>query len=212
MKKIMVVDYGMGNLKSVLNALTYVGAEAFISQNKGDVAMADAFVLPGVGAFGEAMENLQRLDLQAPLRDAVVDRKKPLLGICLGMQLLAASSEEKGRHRGLGWIPGEVVRLSPGAGLRLPHVGWNSIEVLRPNELLPRADQEVDYYFVHSYHVRTAADVVVATCRYGETFAAALRTDNIFAVQFHPEKSQWSGLQLLRGFAAAVQAGEGLAC
>lgn len=208
----MVVDYRMGNLKSVVNALTFVGADAFISEDKADVAKADAFVLPGVGAFGEAMENLQRLDLEAPLRDAVVGRKKPLLGICLGMQLLAESSEEKGRHRGLGWIPGEVVRLSPGAGLRLPHVGWNSLEILRPGGFLPRADQKADYYFVHSYHVRAAADVVVATCRYGEPFAAALRADNIFAVQFHPEKSQWSGLQLLRGFAAAVQAGEGPAC
>lgn len=208
----MVVDYRMGNLKSVVNALTYIGAEAFISEDKADVAKADGFVLPGVGAFGEAMENLQRLDLVAPLKDAVLGLKKPLLGICLGMQLLAESSEEKGRHLGLGWIPGEVVRLSPGGGLRLPHVGWNSLEILRSDGFLPRPDQKADYYFVHSYHVRAPANVVAATCRYGEPFAAALQVGNLYAVQFHPEKSQWNGLQILRGFAATVQTAGGAKC
>lgn len=196
----MIVDYGMGNLRSVLNALSFLGCDAFISDKRGDVDSADAFILPGVGAFGEAMANLTALGLVEPLTRRVLTERKPFLGICLGMQLIAESSEENGKFQGLGWISGHVRRLPAENGIRIPHVGWNDVRIVESDPLFLKIEDDLNFYFVHTYHFACDPARVVAWCRYGADFAAAVRKDNIFAVQFHPEKSQVNGLRLLRNF------------
>ncbi len=203
--RFMVIDYGMGNLHSMVNAMTFLGADVFISDDRKDLDRADAYILPGVGAFGEAMNSLRRLELIEPLSEQVLAHRKPFLGICLGMQLIAEDSEEIGFHQGLGWLPGHVKRLEPGDGLRLPHVGWNDVTVLRREPLFDRIQGDHNFYFVHSYHVVCDERLVAATCCYGTTVVAALQKDNIFAAQFHPEKSQANGLRLLRNFVDYVE-------
>ncbi len=205
-KRIVVIDYGMGNLKSVVNALLFLGSDAKISDKKSDLIDADAFILPGVGAFGEAMKNLSGLQIIDTLNNEVVKRKKPLLGICLGMQLLAESSDEFGSTRGLGWIPGHVKRLDVGTDLRLPHVGWNTIQVTKPDPLYTDIQGELVYYFVHTFHFDCDDRYISAKCHYGRDFAASVQKDNILATQFHPEKSQDKGLRLLRNYLNFIEA------
>jgi len=195
---VAIVDYGMGNLASVRNALLFMGLPARICADADDLARADAFILPGVGAFGEAMEQLARRRLIAPLERHVVGRGKPLLGICLGMQLLAERSFEHGTHKGLGWFPGEVLRLPD--DVVVPHVGWSEVVPVRPDPLFEGIEREGCFYFDHSYHLVTDAESVTATVELGGPRIAAVRRKNIFACQFHPEKSQRSGLKLLRNF------------
>ena len=200
MQSIAVVDYGMGNVASVRNAFAFLGIEAHVSESARDLETGDAIVLPGVGAFGEAMANLTARDLVAPLHEQVMDRRKPFLGICLGMQLLAEESEELGTHRGLGWIDGAIRALPAGQGRHIPHVGWSEIDFNEADPLFARIEPDGCFFFDHSYSL----DVGAHTCgvaEYGQAFTAALRADNIFATQFHPEKSQRNGLKLLRNFA-----------
>ncbi len=204
-RKIAVVDYGMGNLKSVINALLFLGSHAIVSNKPEELAAADAIVLPGVGAFAEAMSNLKKLGLIDTLNEQVMHRKKPLLGICLGMQLLADTSEEFGTHEGLGWIPGQIRQLDVSGDLRLPHVGWNEVEVINDSPLFRGIDGELVYYFVHSYHFVCDEKYVAARCRYGINFTAAVQHENIMATQFHPEKSQDKGLKLLRNYLNFVE-------
>jgi glutamine amidotransferase len=200
---IAIVDYGMGNQHSVLNALSYLGIEARVTADPDAVRQADRVILPGVGAFGAAMENLNRSGLRAAMDEAVLSRGRPFLGICLGMQLVAAWGREKGLFEGLGWIPGEVRLMAPtDPGLKLPHVGWNDIIIEQDLPLFQGLKKERAFYFVHSYAVcPTDPARIAATCEYGGSFAAVVYRDNIFATQFHPEKSQKNGLTILENFA-----------
>jgi glutamine amidotransferase len=201
---IAVIDYGAGNLRSVVNALEAIGQKPLVTSNPADLAKASAIVLPGVGAFGDGMESLRRLNLIKVLNEEVLGKKKPYLGICLGLQFLAQVSFEQGTHDGLGWINGKVVRLEPcSSEYRVPHIGWNDLQINRDSLLFEDLEDSPVFYFVHSYRLvveEEDRDVVTATCWHGQSVTAAVQKDNIFAVQFHPEKSQRSGLNLLSNF------------
>lgn len=199
-KKILIIDYGMGNIMSVAMALEYLGADFSISAHLDDIQNADAYILPGVGAFNAAMKNIYERDLLEPLTNEVVGNKKPFLGICLGMQLLAESSTEKGFTKGFGWIQGEVVNIEPDENIRVPHVGWNNITHIGDTVLFDNMAGELNFYFDHSYHMKCNTSVKIAECCYGKKIVAAVRQENIFATQFHPEKSQRNGLKLLRNY------------
>jgi glutamine amidotransferase len=202
---IVIVDYGMGNLRSVQKALERVGAAVVVTGDPAALETSRGVVLPGVGAFGDAMANLQARQLLEPVLRQV-ERGKPLLGICLGMQLLFDESEEMGRHRGLGLLPGRVVRF-PESDLKVPHVGWNQLHTRRGKLLAGIADGAYAY-FVHSYCVMPAEPTdVLATTEYGIEFASVVERERIFGAQFHPEKSQEVGLQLLKNFARLVDNG-----
>jgi glutamine amidotransferase len=200
---ILIVDYGMGNLGSVLNMLKRADVEAIVSGRVEDVMEASKIILPGVGAFGQAMENLEQTGLAAALKDRVERHGIPILGICLGMQLLTESSEE-GNSSGFGWIPGTTVRFrqtGASAGLKIPHMGWNLVTATQPNPLLPLSEEERRFYFVHSYHVACAPEYVIGSTTYGYPFASAIRHRNVLGAQFHPEKSHRFGSDLLSRFA-----------
>ncbi len=200
---IAVVDYGRGNLGSVEKAFTRVGMPAVVTQDPAVVDRAEAVVLPGDGAFHDAMGNLQALGLIAPLR-ACFDSARPFLGICLGYQLLFTESEEFGQGKGLDVIPGAVRRF-PG-NLKVPHMGWNQVEHRGDLRLFDGIPSGAHFYFVHSYYPETTDDSLqVASCTYGLTFPAAVGRGPLFATQFHPEKSQRWGLRLLENFAALVR-------
>lgn len=198
----VIVDYGVGNVGSVLNILKRIGADAVVSGHQEDIASADRLILPGIGAFNNGARRLRATGLVPLLRQRVVDQGVPLLGICLGMQLLTKGSEE-GEEPGLGWIDGDVVRFNfpeGGPRLRVPFIGWNTIEQCRPTRALRGIPAGAEFYFVHSYHVRCSSDVVAAHTDYGYPFASAIERDNIVGVQFHPEKSQRAGMAVLRNF------------
>lgn len=199
---IAIIDYGMGNKHSVYNALKYIGADAIISSNGNEIRKAERLILPGVGAFGAAMENLQQLGLKEILDEEVLIKGKPFLGICLGMQLLARTGTEKGCFAGMGWIAGEVQRLEADeTRFKLPHVGWNDIELIKDAALFKGLKKERAFYFVHSYAMQLGDENdLLARANYGVDFTAAVLRDNIFATQFHPEKSQKNGLIVLENF------------
>lgn len=198
---IAVVDYGMGNLRSVAKAIEAAGGDAKITSRKEDIRDASHLVLPGVGAFGQCVSNLRATDLVDVLEEEVVRRGKPFLGICLGMQLLVNESEESGpEYAGLGWLPGGVRRFRSAPDRKVPHMGWNDV-ALSGDVAMFRGIRHPVFYFLHSYYVHFAdASVVSATCDYGASFAAAVARDNIWAAQFHPEKSQQNGLRFLENF------------
>ncbi|OGT89684.1 MAG: imidazole glycerol phosphate synthase, glutamine amidotransferase subunit [Gammaproteobacteria bacterium RIFOXYA12_FULL_61_12] len=205
--RIVIVDYDVGNTRSVWNAIAALGYRKLrISAAEQDIAAADALVLPGVGAFGACADNLRRYGLEGILTEAVMVKKKPILGICVGMQLMASSSEENGLHAGLDWIPGHVRKLDLPPGFPIPHVGWNDLQVQRSSALFARTGRAPNFYFDHSYHYCCDPQYVSASCDYGVSVVAAIQRENIFGVQFHPEKSQTSGLKLFRGFFEAIRA------
>lgn len=201
---VVVIDYNMGNVRSVWKAFEYLGAKVIVSNSLEDIKKADRLVLPGVGAFGEGMENLKKLGIIEALEEEVIKNNKPFLGICLGMQLLAKDSEEFGFHKGLGWIDGSVKKLEPGSNFKIPHVGWNEIKII--DEACPifsGITQKSAFYFVHSFHfIPERKENIKAVCDYGQEFVAAIQKENIFATQFHPEKSQMPGLKILENFLA----------
>ena len=202
---IAIIDYGRGNLGSVEKAFERVGIPALVTQDARAVAEADAVVLPGDGAFHDAMVNLDRLGLMAALRGAL-DGRRPFLGICLGYQLLFSSSEEFGEGRGLDVIPGVVRRFPPGR--KVPHMGWNGVEHGGALRLFEGIPEGAHFYFVHSYYPEPASAALRrAWCDYGVRFAAAIEQGTIHATQFHPEKSQRWGLRLLENFATLVKDG-----
>jgi imidazole glycerol-phosphate synthase subunit HisH len=198
---IAIVDYGMGNLHSVQKAFERLGHAAEITRDAGAILGADGVVLPGVGAFNACMENLKRYDLVVPMRD-VVAQKKPFLGICLGFQLLFTESEEFGPQKGLDIFPGRVVGFRPSNGTKVPHMGWNQLEMKKSTPFLNGIDEGDFVYFVHSFYVVPEDKSLVATTTpYGAPFASSIATDHLFACQFHPEKSQTIGLRILGNFA-----------
>lgn len=202
MSMVVVIDYGLGNLFSVSKAFERVGAEVVISSNPEDIRQADRIVLPGVGAFGDGMHYLRSKGIDKALTVAVIEKQKPFLGICLGMQLLADIGHEYGEYKGLGWISGFVRKLDvEKLGLKIPHIGWNDIQIVRNSPLFRGLPAVSDFYFVHSYQLtcQEATDIV-AVADYGEQITAAIQRKNIFATQFHPEKSQDNGLTLIENF------------
>ena len=209
MTTVAVVDYGMGNRRSVEKALEHVGARALVTRDPATLEAADALVVPGVGAFPQGMRNLVELGLDERIRDAAATGK-PVLGICLGMQLLFERSTEHELTDGLGLLVGEVSRLD-GAGLRIPHIGWNDVRFERPSPLTAGLPAEgCAFYHVHSLAARPADSAdVIATTQYGERFATIVGHDNVLGVQFHPEKSSRDGLTLLGSFVALVSGNGG---
>jgi glutamine amidotransferase len=203
---IAIVDYGMGNLRSVLNAFEAIHAPARLTTSVADLRDAHAIVVPGVGAFGDGMRNLTALGVIETLAEEVLVRRKPYLGICLGMQFLAREGREHGVTGGLGWLGGVVRRLEPrDAACKVPHMGWNDVAIVRECELLRDVDERPVFYFLHGYQLdpdgdRAVEAAVVATATHGERVTAVVQRDNVFGVQFHPEKSQEAGLQVLRNF------------
>ncbi|MEO6812266.1 MAG: imidazole glycerol phosphate synthase subunit HisH [Isosphaeraceae bacterium] len=198
---IAIIDYGMGNLRSVQKALEAVGSRAEVTGDPDRVRKADKVILPGVGAFADAIAELRRTGLADAFRDAVA-AGTPCLGVCLGLQLLFDVSEEDGRHEGLGLIPGRVVRFAPSPGLKVPHMGWNTLRIRCPAPIFDGLPPEPSVYFVHSYHaVPTDPMDVAAEADYPHPFTAVVWRDNLTACQFHPEKSQRIGLAMYANFA-----------
>ena len=200
--KVAIINYGMGNLASVRRALEDIGADAYIAEHPVAIYEANRGILPGVGAFAEGMECLRNAGWVEVLHDVIIQRRKPLLGICLGMQMLATSGYEGGISMGLGFVPGQVQRLDMlGCKLRIPHVGWNEVRYKKNDELFEGIPDSSDFYFVHSYaFVPENVEHIIATVPYDCDVAAAVRNGNVFGCQFHPEKSSKAGRQLLKNF------------
>ena len=195
---IAIVNYGMGNVASVQKALKKLGYTSIITNNHNEIKQADLILLPGVGSFKKGMENLNESGLVDLLTQEVVVNKKPFLGICLGMQLIAFKGTEPEVINGLGWIDGEVVKIESPKGLRIPHLGWNTVRSSTNDEFYSEFNCQ-DYYFIHSYHFKVAnKNEVVLTVPYDGDLVAAVQKNNIHAMQFHPEKSQAFGMQLLK--------------
>lgn len=194
---IAIIDYGMGNLRSVQKAFEYLGYAAVVTAEKTELRRADKLILPGVGAFCDAIHTLNETGLSQEIRQAAA-AGTPLLGICLGMQLLFEKSYENGEFTGLELLPGEIVRLPD--TVKVPQIGWNSLDILQKSPLFDNLPEEPYVYFVHSYHLETQAPIVSATCAYGKTIQVAVQQNNLFALQFHPEKSGDTGLQILKNF------------
>ncbi len=200
--KIVIIDYGMGNLMSIKSAFQYLGVEdVVISHNHREIINdADKLLLPGVGSFNKAMNSIRELGLDTTLRQAVIDQGKPILGICLGMQLLSKSSNEDGYSEGLGFINSNCKRFST-EGLKIPHVGFNQLKVNGDSKLFQGLPKLSDFYFTHSYRMNlSSSDLKQSICSYGEDFIAAFEHENITGTQFHPELSQTNGLTLLKNF------------
>lgn len=200
---ITIVDYGMGNLGSVQNMLRYIDVESEITADLGKIAAANKILLPGVGAFDAAMQKINDSGLKDVLNKKALEDKVPLLGICLGMQLLTSSSEE-GKLAGLGWIPAKTVKFSfDDKAMKVPHMGWNTIKLKKDHPVVAALPDEPKFYFVHSYYVSANSESdVLATTRYGNDFHSMIQKDNIIGAQFHPEKSHKYGMALLKNFAA----------
>jgi glutamine amidotransferase len=214
---VTIIDYGIGNLRSIEKAFQAVGAEVRRTDDAGAIRDAERVVLPGVGAFGACMGEIRSRDLVTPIHD-VIDAGTPFLGVCIGMQLLFETSSERGAHEGLGVLPGDVVHFheaheqdftgADGEALTVPHMGWNGLAPTRDHPLLDAIDDGAHVYFVHSYHVRPERDDdVLATATYGHAFPAMVQRNNVMGVQFHPEKSQYHGLKLLSNFAQLARSG-----
>jgi len=207
MSEIAIIDYGMGNLRSVQKGLERVGCKAQVTREPQQIVSARGIVLPGVGAFSACMENLRRFGLVEAIREVVLQRK-PFLGICLGFQLLFTESEEFGPQKGLDLFPGKVVGFHPQNGLKVPHMGWNRIVKKKESPFLQGITDGDYLYFVHSYYVTPAdVSVVATTTTYGTSFVSSIATDHLFACQFHPEKSQKIGLRILENFARFAEKG-----
>ena len=203
--KIVIVDYGMGNLRNVQKGFEQIGFETKVTRNKKEIERASAIVLPGVGAFRDCMENLERFGLIEPLLRSV-EKGKPYLGICLGLQILFSESEEFGSQKGLNLIKGKVVKFRPDPEHKVPHMGWNTIEKERENSFLQGIESGDFFYFVHSYYVIPEEVKWIATfTTYGKPFVSSIWKENLFATQFHPEKSQEKGLRILENFARSIQ-------
>lgn len=204
---IAIIDYDAGNLKSVEKALALLGQPSVITRDRGEILRADKVILPGVGAFGDAMSQLKKYELDKVVHE-VADKKTPLLGICLGLQLFFEGSDESEGVEGLGLLKGSVVRFSDTYGLKIPHIGWNSLELMNDGRLFKGIPNGSYVYFVHSYYLKAADEQIVkATTTYGDLVHASVEQDSIFACQFHPEKSSSVGLSILKNF-SELEGGE----
>lgn len=203
---IAVIDYGLGNLQSIMNALTALNEPAELVIDAQKIGLADGIIIPGVGAFRDGMSNLSSMKIIPALSRAVLENKKPLLGVCLGMQLIAKKSFEHGEYDGLGWVDFTVRKIAPsGPEFRVPHMGWNDLNIVKPESpLYQNIHIPATVYFVHSYHLepntQIAGQQITATSDHGQVLTASIESDNIFGVQFHPEKSQNTGLAILKNF------------
>ncbi|MBQ2473150.1 MULTISPECIES: imidazole glycerol phosphate synthase subunit HisH [Lachnospira] len=198
---IAIIDYDAGNLKSVEKALLSLNQEVLVTRDKDAILQADKVILPGVGSFGDAMNNLDKFDLIDPIKKCV-DNKTPFLGICLGLQLLFESSDESVGVEGLNILPGKILRIPPKEDFKIPHMGWNSLNVKEDAKLFKGLTKNPYVYFVHSYYLQAAnEDIVAATTEYTTTIHASVEAGNVFACQFHPEKSSSVGLKILENFA-----------
>ena len=199
---IAIIDYDAGNIKSVEKALQYLGEKAVITRDRDEILKSDKVNLPGVGAFGDAMEKLKQYGLVETIHE-VVDRQIPFLGICLGLQLMFESSEEAPGVEGLGLLPGKILRIPKKDGMKIPHMGWNDLKIKEGSKLFAGLEEDPYVYFVHSFYLQAEdPSIVAATTEYGVTIHASVEKDHIFACQFHPEKSSTVGLQILRNFIA----------
>lgn len=198
---VAIIDYGLGNLNSVTKAFAQVGAEVLITSQSTAIAKARHLVLPGQGAFADGITNLRRLKLDKIIHQQVVEKKKPILGICLGLQLMADVGYENGRNTGLGLLPGKVIRLISKPSIRLPHVGWDNIHITKKSDLFNQISDNTDFYFLHSYFLSPKhQSSILATCNYGRCFPVAFQKKNVFATLFHPEKSQEAGKAIIKNF------------
>lgn len=201
---IAIIDYDAGNIKSVEKALIALGEQVKLTRNSEEILAADGVILPGVGAFGDAMERLEGYGLVETIRQ-VAERRIPFLGICLGLQLMFDSSEESPGVKGLGLLPGKIVRIPDDGGLKVPHIGWNNLKFPHAGRLFQGVPEDAYVYFVHSYYLQAQEeDIVTATTEYGTLIHASVEKDNIFACQFHPEKSSGVGMKILQNFIAVV--------
>ena len=199
---IAVLDYDAGNIKSVEKALQSLGADVIVTRDREEILKTDHVILPGVGAFGDAMKKLESYGL-IPVIKEVIDKGTPFLGICLGLQLFFEESEEAPGVKGLGILPGKIVRFSESNGLKIPQIGWNRLSFPRRGKLFEGIDEGEFVYFVHSYYLKADNETdVVATCEYGDLVHASVERDNVYACQFHPEKSSSVGLKILKNFIA----------
>ena len=202
---IAIIDYGAGNIQSVSKALAHIGCDCFVTRDKDEILKADSAVLPGVGSFGDTVDSLNKYGIKDAIREYIASGK-PFLGICLGMQLLFPASEESPAAAGLGIYDGSISRIPNGEGLKIPHMGWNSLEINPKSRLFKGIEKNPYVYFVHSYFLHASdRELVAATAEYGVTIDAAVERGNVFATQFHPEKSGETGLQILRNFAEIVE-------
>ena len=203
---ITIIDYGAGNIESVRKALEHIGAEVVVTGDPQVLENSDGAVLPGVGSFGDAMENIISRGLKGPIEDFIATGK-PFLGICLGLQVLFESSEESSDVEGLGILKGKILRIPKSDGLKIPHMGWNSLNLLTDGGLYGGIEKNPYVYFVHSYYLKAEEDIVTATADYGVTIHASVEKDNLWACQFHPEKSGELGIMLLKNFVGQVKNG-----
>lgn len=197
---VAVIDYDAGNIKSVQKALEHLGGQVSVTRDRDEILAADRVILPGVGNFGDAMAKINSFGLDAVIREAA-ERKTPFLGICLGLQLLFEESEESPGVKGLGLLPGKIVRIPKAEGLKVPQIGWNALKYPSEGRLFQGVAEGSYVYFVHSYYLQAQEkDIVKATVEYGVSVEASVEKENIFACQFHPEKSSDAGLQILKNF------------
>ena len=204
---IAIIDYDAGNIKSVEKALQYLGEETVVTRNAQDILSADGVILPGVGAFGDAMNKLHTFGLVPVIRECV-DRKIPFLGVCLGLQLMFEGSEENPGVEGLSLLKGKIVRIPSDGGLKVPHIGWNSLKFPNEGKLFKGLAEDTYVYFVHSFYLQAEEEEIVkATTEYGTLIHASVEKDNLFACQFHPEKSSEAGMQILRNFIKVTKEG-----
>lgn len=204
-----IVDYGMGNIRSVMNAFELLGEKLEITDDPKKLSQSEAIILPGVGAFSDGMMNLKKKGLIEVLQKEIIEKEKPYLGICLGLEFLATKSFEGGEHEGLGWIDGEVIKINPSdTSLKVPHMGWEDTQILKKDGLFKEIENPT-FYYLHSYFFKIddkEKDVITSICDYGGvTITATIQKNNIYAVQFHPEKSQTTGIKLLKNFLDGIR-------